>query len=167
MKENKSSVKNYQNISNIKAMYEKSFNDTDTDNIKITILSGGMKNAVYLIENNGNKVVLKIAPKDESKMITADRNILWWEVEMLKLMKKIDFPSPRLLCYDDSCSLCESPYIFMSYVDGMNYLEMKEKSFEVKDESRISIKGFGKFTFVGIVGKTKKDKMKVLVKKFI
>ena len=48
MKENKTSVKNYQNISNIKAMYEKSFNDTD--NIKITILSGGMKNAVYLIE---------------------------------------------------------------------------------------------------------------------
>ena len=125
MKENETSVKNYQNISNIKAMYEKSFNDTD--NIKITILSGGMKNAVYLIENNGNKVVLKIAPKDESKMITADRNILWWEVEMLKLMEKIDFPSPRLLCYDDSCSLCESPYIFMSYVDGMNYLEMKEK----------------------------------------
>lgn len=49
----------------------------------------------------------------------------------------------------------------------VDYLEMKEKSFEVKDESRISIKGFGKFTFVGIIGKTKKDKMKVLVKKFI
>ena len=41
MKKNKSSVKNYQDISNIKTMYEKTFNDTNTDNIKITILSGG------------------------------------------------------------------------------------------------------------------------------
>lgn len=130
MMESKSSVKNYQDISNIKAMYVRAFNDTNIDNIKITILSGGMKNAVYLIENGGEKVVLKIAPKDENKMITVDRNIFWWEVEMLKLMEKIDFPSPRLLYYDDSCLLCESPYIFMSYIDGKSYLEMKEKMSE-------------------------------------
>lgn len=130
MMESKSSVKNYQDISNIKAMYVRAFNDTNIDNIKITILSGGMKNAVYLIENGGEKVVLKIAPKDENKMITVDRNIFWWEVEMLKLMEKIDFPSPRLLYYDDSCLLCKSPYIFMSYIDGKSYLEMKEKMSE-------------------------------------
>lgn len=128
--ENKSFVKNYQDLSIIKAMYKKSFNATNTDDIKITILSGGMKNAVYLVENNGNKVVLKIAPKDESKMITADRDILWWEVEMLNLMKKINFPSPRLLHYDDTCQLCKSPYIFMSFIDGKNYLEIKEKMSE-------------------------------------
>ena len=135
-KKNKSSVKNYQDISNIKTMYEKTFNDTNTDNIKITILSGGMKNAVYLIENNSNKVVLKIAPKDESKMITVDRNILWWEAKMLKLMEKINFPSPKLLYYDDSCLLCESPYIFMNYIDGKNYLEMKEKMSE-EEKSKV------------------------------
>lgn len=130
MIKNKSSVKNYQNISNIKAMYEKSFNNINATNIKITVLSGGMKNAVYLIENEEHKVVLKIAPKNEGKMITVDRNILWWEAEMLKLMEKLDFPSPKILCYDDSCILCETPYIFMSYIDGKNYLETKEKMSE-------------------------------------
>lgn len=125
--ENNSSVKNYQDNSIIKEMYEKAFGVENSDNINITILSGGMKNAVYLIENGNDKVVLKIAPKDETKMITADRNIFWWEVEMLKLMEKIDFPAPRLLHYDDTCSLCESPYIFMSFIEGKNYSEMKEK----------------------------------------
>ena len=95
-----------------------------------------MKNAVYLIENNGNRVVLKIAPKDESKMITADRNILWWEAKMLKLMESINFPSPRLLYYDDSRDLCKSPYIFMSFIEGKNYLDVKEK---ISDEERKKI----------------------------
>lgn len=78
---NNSSFKNYQDIQTIKTMYEKAFDDKNTEDVKINILSGGMKNAVYLIENNNKKVVLKIAPKDESKMISVDRNILWWEAE--------------------------------------------------------------------------------------
>lgn len=127
MMKNKTSVKNYQDISVIKAMYERVFNNSEMKNINITILSGGMKNAVYLIEDNDKRIVLKIAPKDESKMITADRNILWWEAKMLRLMEEINFPSPRLLYYDDTGNLCESPYIFMSYIEGRNYLELKEK----------------------------------------
>lgn len=128
--QNNSSVKNYQDIQTIKTMYEKAFDDKSTEEIKISVLSGGMKNAVYLIENNNNnnnKVVLKIAPKDESKMISVDRNIFWWEAEMLKRMQEISFPSPRLLYYDDSCELCESPYLFMSYIEGETYSKIKEK----------------------------------------
>ena len=123
--QNNSSFKNYQDIQTIKTMYEKAFDDKNTKDVKINILSGGMKNAVYLIENNNKKVVLKIAPKDESKMISVDRNIFWWEAEMLKRMQEINFPSPRLLYYDDSCVLCESPYLFMSYIEGKTYSKIK------------------------------------------
>lgn len=118
------SVKNYQSDLTIKQMYQDAFNK-NSDNIIISKLSGGLKNAVYLIEDDGQKVVLKIAPKDETKMITADRGILWWEAEMLKLMESIDFPSPRLLYYADEYKICESPYMFMSYISGENYLEFK------------------------------------------
>ncbi len=127
MKKSEFFTKNYQNFATIKAMYKRAFCDSCIDDIKIKTLSGGLKNAVYLIENNGKKVVLKIAPKDDDKMITVDRGILWWEAEMLKLMEKIEFPSPRLLFYDDTCQLCESSFIFMSYIDGKNYLEVKER----------------------------------------
>lgn len=125
MIKNEFSVKNYQEDSIIKRMYANAFKE-NIDGLQISILSGGMKNAVYLIENEGKKVVLKIAPKDDSKMITADRNIIWWEAKMLKFMETIEFPSPKLLCYDSSCEICESPYIFMSFIDGENYLKNKE-----------------------------------------
>lgn len=134
-KNNKPSVKNYQPNDSIRRMYEKAFNRS-SENITITILKGGMKNAVYLIEDIDFKVVLKIAPKDESKMITADRNILWWEAEMLKLFDREDFPSPKLLAYDDTCEICESPYLFMTYIEGQNYLECKGDLSE-EDKSRI------------------------------
>jgi len=122
---NNSSVKNYQSDSVIKKMYNESFNCT-YDNIKIKKLSGGLKNAVYLIQDLDKKVVLKIASKDETKMITADRNTFWWEAKMLELMKTIDIPSPRLLHFDNSCNTCGSPYIFMTYIEGENYLKTKE-----------------------------------------
>lgn len=120
-----SSAKNYQSETIIKEMYSKAFNK-DSNNINIAKLSGGLKNAVYLIEDDGKKVVLKISSLDETKMIKADRNILWWEYEMLKVMEKISFPSPKPLYYDGTCTICNSPYIFMSYIEGKNYLEVKE-----------------------------------------
>lgn len=118
------SVKNYQPIDRIKKMYQKAFN-RNADGIKISILSGGMKNAVYLINDTDRKVVLKVAPKDETKMISVDRNIIWWEAKMLKKMEKIDFPAPRLLFYDETHTICESSYIFMTFIEGKNYLEVK------------------------------------------
>ena len=121
-----SSSKNYQDDLTIKKMYSSAFNKP-CDNIRISKLSGGLKNAVYLIEDGEEKVVLKISSVDETKMITADRNILWWEYEMLKVMKKLNFPAPKPLYFDGACSICNSPYIFMSYIEGKNYLEVKDQ----------------------------------------
>lgn len=125
------SVKNYQSFDSIKLMFEQSFNQS-SENIVISKLSGGMKNAVYLIEKDNFKTVLKVAPKDESKMITVDRNIIWWEAQMLKLMNEITFPSPKLFHYDDSCEICESPYMFMSYIDGVDFLSVKKQLTEIE-----------------------------------
>ena len=119
------SVKNYQTDELIKKLYSNYFNKR-ADNLKISILSGGMKNAVYLLEDGELKIVLKIAPRDETKMITVDRNIFWWEAKMLKYMEKLNVPSPKLLFYDNSCSICSTPYIFMTYIDGKNYLSIKD-----------------------------------------
>ncbi len=124
-KNNSSSVKNYQSDFVIKKIYETHFHK-NADNLNISILSGGLKNAVYLIDDGIEKVVLKIAPKDETKMISADRNILWWEAKMLKLMNECDIPTPKFIAYDNSGNICQSSYILMSYIKGKNYLEIKE-----------------------------------------
>lgn len=124
-KNNSSSVKNYQSEYVIKKIYQ-TFFQRNVDNLNISILSGGLKNAVYLLDDGIEKVVLKIAPKDETKMISVDRNILWWEARMLKLMNEYDIPTPKFIAYDESGNICESPYILMSYIEGKNYLEIKE-----------------------------------------
>lgn len=134
----KQSVKNYQDEETIKSMYKKSFKK-DANNITISKLSGGMKNAVYLVNDDSKKVVLKIAPQDESKMIYADRDIIWWETEMLKKMENIKFPSPKLLYYDDSLEVCNAPYFFMSFLDGKNYSEIKD-GLSDKEKSKIEYK---------------------------
>ena len=119
----------------IKNIYDKTFNKRSS-NIKIEKLSGGLKNHVYLINDNENKMVLKIAPTDENKMITVDRNILWWEKEMLELMKKINIPAPELIKYNDEKEIHPSPYIFMSYIEGINYQKEKAK-LSHKDQEKI------------------------------
>lgn len=119
------SVKNYQSNQLITKMYEKAFNKENAY-LNISKLSGGLKNAVYLIDDGLMKFVLKIASNNEATMIYVDRNTFWWEAKMLKLMEKVDIPSPKLLYYDDSLTLCNSPYIFMTYIDGENYLECKK-----------------------------------------
>jgi len=126
-------VKNYQSDETIRKMYEKSFGKILTY-FKISRLSGGLKNAVYLIEDSDKKIVLKIAPKDENKMVTLDRNILWWEAEVLKLIGNLEIKVPTLLNYDDSLEICDSPYIFMTYIDGENFLDNRKKlsSFQIE-----------------------------------
>ena len=109
---------------NIKQLYEYNFNKS-SENIRIKVLSGGLKSAVYLIDDGNDKIVLKIAPNYNESTISVDNNTLWWEVEMLHKMEKISFPSPRVLSFDDSCSICDVPYFFMTYIEGENYLEIK------------------------------------------
>lgn len=107
-------------LKSIEDLYKKTFNTNSK--VKITSLSGGLKNKVFKITDKDKKIVLKVSPIDESKMIKTDRNLIYWESEMLRLMKDIDIPSPKLLYCDKS----KNPkYLFMSHIEGVNYEECK------------------------------------------
>ena len=95
--------------------------------INIKKLKGGYKNFVYLIETESDKYVLKITPKNKTSLLTIEKNTLIWEKEILIKFESIDIPSPKLLYFDDSCSICESPYILMSYLNGEVYSIVKNK----------------------------------------
>lgn len=135
MEINNQSSKNYQSYETIKEIYEKSFKKVNT-NITVKKLSGGMKNAVYLIEDNDEKIVLKIGSQNETVIISVDKAIMWWEARMLEFFESIDVPTPKLLHFDNNNELCQSPCIFMSYISGKNFSKEKEN---LSDEEISSI----------------------------
>ena len=132
---NYSFSKFFQSEETIKKMYEQAFNK-NSDNLKITLLDGGMKCAVYLITNGDEKVVLKIAPKDQNMLLTFERNTMWWEVQILRLLENLNIPIPQILYYDDSRKNCKSPYFFMSYIEGKKLSDYKGL---LDDKSLLSI----------------------------
>lgn len=85
-------------------------------------LDGGYCNAVYEINANGQSMVLKIAPKDSIEMLSDEKNLLLHEANMLNYVNDaIDIPIPKVILFDPSCELCESPYLFMTKIEGTSY----------------------------------------------
>lgn len=111
-------------LDTIKLMYEQAFK-TSSEGIEVRKLHGGVESVVYLIIDNSEKKVLKLAPLDFNKTISVDKNTFWWEIKMLSFMEKINFPSPRVLYYDNHLEICSVPYFFMSYIKGENYNDVK------------------------------------------
>ena len=124
-KDNYSYSKNFQSDLIIKKIYENYFHKSP-DNIIITSLTGGTKSAVYLLQDDENKTVLKISTKQQDKLLSFEKDTIWWESEMLKLMESENIPTPSLFKYDDSCEICDSPYILMSYIEGRTLEECKK-----------------------------------------
>ncbi len=114
-------------------------NDEDLDKIvtnyfknldviyEINQLYVGMKNIVYLIKYKDKKIVLKVAPIKNETMLTFENNNIEWEAKMLTLMESLNIPAPKLLLFDDSCSIYGAPYIFMTYIDGMQFQKVKRE----------------------------------------
>ena len=48
----------------------------------------------------------------------------------------------------------------------VNYNKVKDKSYELKGEERITIRGFGKFILGDSVGSTKSGRIKIVIKKY-
>lgn len=82
-------------------------------------LAGGLCNAVYLVQADGRKLVLKIASPQNVVTMRHEKYYIQTEAEMLKLFgEKINIPAPELVCFDNSGEICHEPYFFMSFIEG-------------------------------------------------
>lgn len=82
-------------------------------------LSGGFCSAVYLVEADGERLVLKVASDDGVKLMRHERMYVPVEADMLRRINPDgSLPMPRLVAYDDTRAICPVPYFFMSYIDG-------------------------------------------------
>ena len=96
-------------------------------------LGGGMSNAVYLIEADGVKMVLKIASSASTVLMRHEKDCIINEARMLSVFEEhLDIPSPKLIALDTSCQACDVPYFFMSYLEGEPLLNMNPKPSEDK-----------------------------------
>lgn len=83
-------------------------------------LTEGLFNAAYEVYlNNSGSVIIKIAPPEDIAVQTYEKNIMYAEVTtMEKLAQYEDIPVPRIYGYDESCTVCPSPYFIMEKLRG-------------------------------------------------
>lgn len=102
---------------------------------EITELTEGYFNVAYRVELSDRPVILKIAPTDAVDILTYEKNIMWVEVDSMKMVKKnTSVPVPEILFYDDSKTVCDRTYFFMEYLPGRSFSScMEGLSDEVKN----------------------------------
>lgn len=82
-------------------------------------LSGGFCSAVYLVETQQDKLVLKVGTNTNVKVMRHEVQYIATEAKMLQeIGEKTDILMPKLIAYDDSKTIVDVPYFFMSYLDG-------------------------------------------------
>lgn len=90
-------------------------------------LSDGWANTAYSITlNDGDTVILKVAPIKGTKMMRYEQNIMRAEVETLRLVEQADLPVPKVFVYDDSCTLIGSEYFLMERLQGNPFNKIKD-----------------------------------------
>jgi len=90
-------------------------------------LNDGFYNISYLVKLDDNsEVVLKIAPPKDVEILTYEKDIIITELLFYKLaFEHTDIKVPEILAEDFSCEIIDSPYYFMSKLEGipLNKLE--------------------------------------------
>ena len=92
-------------------------------------LTEGYYNVAYALTlSDGREVILKVAPRPDVRIMSYERNIMRSEVDaMWMVADDPDIPAPKVLGYDDSCSICDSPYFFMEKLSGSSLNAIHEK----------------------------------------
>jgi len=129
-------TKNKQSYETINEMVHKAFNEVSV--IEVTELKEGFFNVAYIIKlSDEREVILKVAPPKNALIMTYEKNIMFVEVETMRLLRsKTDLPIAEVLYYDNSYTMCESDYFFMSKFSGRSLNSITE---ELDEENKKSI----------------------------
>lgn len=121
----KSLTKNHQPAAVITKLAEHCFPSCKLSEYKE--LTEGYFNAAYEVTLSDNRqVILKVAPAPDTQVMTYEKNIMHTEIQAMRMAKAADLPVPEVLGYDESCTICSSPYFFMSKLDGESLYSIKE-----------------------------------------
>ncbi|WP_052339181.1 phosphotransferase family protein [Gorillibacterium massiliense] len=102
---------------------------TKQDMTEAQELSDGWANSAYIIRlKNGQQVVLKSAPADETHLMGYEKtDMLRTEVEALRLFSRSGtVPVPQVIADDNSKSIVSTHYYIMEFLEGAPYNKIKE-----------------------------------------
>lgn len=89
------------------------------DALEIRELKEGYFNIAYQVRLSDRDVVLKIAPSPETEVMTFEKNIMFSEVDSMKMVaQRTEVPVPEVLFYDSSRDVTDREYFFMEMLDG-------------------------------------------------
>lgn len=93
-----------------------------------TELTEGYFNVAYeIFLRDGRSVILKVAPAKDVRIMTYEKNIMQSEVNAMRMVENYsNIPAPKVLGYDDSCTVCPSPYFFMEKLPGKSLNAVKD-----------------------------------------
>ena len=102
----------------VNRMTQKAFGE---DALEIRELKEGYFNIAYRICLSDRDVVLKIAPSPGIEVMTFEKNIMFSEVDSMKMVaQRTEVPVPEVLFYDSSCDVTEREYFFMEMLEGQS-----------------------------------------------
>ena len=93
-------------------------NDVQVEAIN-ELTDGYFNNSYYILLTHGEKIVLKVAPKDDVKVLRYEKELMKTEVFVLDQISKVNVPVPKILFKDDRNKIIDSHYFFMEYVEGV------------------------------------------------
>lgn len=90
-------------------------------------LKEGYFNIAYKVRLKDRNVVLKIAPSREIQVLTSEKNIMFSEVDSMRMVaERTEVPVPRILFYDNSGSVIDREYFFMEMLRGQSLSTLQD-----------------------------------------
>lgn len=111
-------TKNRQDAVTLERMAERYFAPATI--LRCRELTEGYFNVAYdICLSDGRDVILKVAPPKQVRIMTYEKNIMHSEVEAMRMASGIPgIPVAKVLGFDESGEICESPYLFMEKLAG-------------------------------------------------
>lgn len=90
-------------------------------------LTDGFFNAAYALGlDDGRRMVLKIAPPQDVRILRYERQIIHTEVQVMRLVRqRTSVPVPEIYAFDASCSVVGSPFFLMEFVPGQPFHKLR------------------------------------------
>lgn len=103
----------------------------DCEVTEIRELTEGMFNTAYRITGSGrlsDGVILKIGPREGTKLLTYEKDILKTEIAVCRMLENTDVPVPKVLYADDSRTLVPADFFFMTRIPGLLWKDADEET---------------------------------------
>lgn len=137
-------TKNKKDKQTILRLCERAFPGQEIASIE-ELTEGFFNVAYHIVLTDGSEVILKIAPMCDVEIMTHEINIMFSEVDSMRMVaRNTSVPVAEILYYDNSRTICDSDYFFMKKLKGKSFHSCQEAMTQEQKEK--IYRQMGKYT---------------------